>query len=151
MQGVSAYTKPGLEMSQPVVDEVTRMDPLFTPTQEEEDVLGALESYTLKTVLFTADPFPEPSPIYPGEVRIPSCGNLFVVQACLLAYSMPVKLIYDISLQTGCEALEQSCSIPGKYGLRLSGTRDTGQTHCVTGERAMTMYNTPTQQSRIKQ
>lgn len=72
MQGVSAYTKPGLPVSQPVVDEVTRKDPLFTPTKEEEDVLGALESYTLKTVLFKADPFPEPGPIYPGEVRIQS-------------------------------------------------------------------------------
>ena len=72
MQGVSAYTKgakPGQQVPAPVMDEVTRGAPIFTPTAEEAEVLGALESYTLKTVLFRADPFPIPGPIYPGEVR----------------------------------------------------------------------------------
>lgn len=71
MQGVKAYNKGAKseEYSKPVVDEVTRSEPIFTPTQEESAVLGTIESYTLKTVLFKADPFPTPGPIYPGEVR----------------------------------------------------------------------------------
>lgn len=70
MQGVKAYNKGAKseEYSEPVVDEVTRSEPIFTPTQEESAVLGTIESYTLKTVLFKADPFPTPGPIYPGEV-----------------------------------------------------------------------------------
>jgi hypothetical protein len=68
MEGVSAYTAPGETLSPPVDDAVSLGKGIFEPTVEERAVLTQIEAYTLKTVLFRADPFPAPSPVYPGEV-----------------------------------------------------------------------------------
>lgn len=113
MQGVTAYTKgsaPGQPFSPPVVDEVTRRDPIFTPTKEEKAVLGTLESYTLKTVLFKADPLPTPGPIYPGEVRIMMHAHYSFVET-LSQRLTPLKNLVQV-LKSRCyiSVLEYSIS-----------------------------------------
>jgi hypothetical protein len=69
MDGVAAYASPLSEKGSPPVDDaVSLAGGIFEATAEERAVLEQIESYTLKTVLFRADPFPVPGPIYPGEV-----------------------------------------------------------------------------------
>jgi hypothetical protein len=74
MDGVSAYTQnsgPGKPYYEPFDEAVTVEDVgIFQPSPEEREVLGSLKSFTLKTVLFRADPFPLPTPVYPGEVWV---------------------------------------------------------------------------------